>query len=351
MAARKGTNVKQERKTGGRKDSSGGAPARRTRSLGRLKVTHPLALFSGSANRPLAERIADHLGSSLRACTTTRLPDSEIHVALDDPVRGDDVFLIQPCSSPVNDHLIELLLYVDALRRASAHTITAVIPYFPYARQERMAKGREAISAKVVASNLESLGVDRVLYVDIHAPAIQGFFSVPVDPLTAVEVLAAAYRGPEFENAAIVAPDEGRVKLAGKYADTLDLPLVLMHKKRTGFDSAKVTHVVGDIAGKIPIVIDDVIAGGSILDQLQSLIDQGAKPQIHLAITHGVLTESALQRLDRPEIQRLIITDTIPMTPERSHPKVEVRSIAPLLAEAIRRIHEGHSIGSLLQRT
>lgn len=314
------------------------------------KTTHPLRLFSGSANPALARSIAGYLGIELGQCTTTWLPDSEVHVVLDDPVRGDDVYLLQPCSRPVNDHLIELCLYVDAMRRASAHTITAVIPYFPYARQERMAHGREAISAKVVAQTLETLGVARVVYVDVHAPAIQGFFDVPIDPLSAVDVLAEAFRGPEFRDAAIVSPDEGRVKLAGRYAQSLNLPLVLMHKRRTSFDTTHTTHVVGDITGKIPIVIDDIIASGSVLDQLDALLAQGARREIHLAITHGVLTESAWSRLERPEIKRLLITDTIPLTPDRAHPKIEVRSIAPLLADVIRRVHEGSSISTLLKR-
>ncbi|MBK8229800.1 MAG: ribose-phosphate diphosphokinase [Candidatus Eisenbacteria bacterium] len=314
------------------------------------KTTHPLCVFSGSANRPLAEAVASELKVRLGVCHTTVLPDSETHVIIEDSVRGDDIFLIQPCGAPVNDHLMELLLYVDAFRRASAHSITAVVPYFPYARQERMARGREAISAKVVAETLEALGTTRVIYMDIHAPAIQGFFNIPVDPLTAVPVLAERFRGKKFRNAVIVAPDEGRVKMAGKYAETLDLPLVLMHKRRLGFDRTETTHVVGDINGRIPIVIDDIIAGGSVLDQLGALLKAGAKPEVHLAITHGVLTQSAHKRLDRPEIKELWITDSLPLSPEKKHPKVRVTSIAPTLASAIQRIHEGSSIGELFRK-
>lgn len=317
----------------------------------RAKTTHPLQLFTGSANRPLARRVARELGIQLGRARTTKLPDTETHVMIEDHVRGDDVFFLQPCSAPVNDHLVELLLYVDAFRRASANSITAVIPYYPYARQERMARGREAISAKVVATTLEALGTTRVVFLDIHAPAIQGFFNLPVDPLTAVPVLAERFRHERFRNAAIVAPDEGRVKMAGRYAEALRLPLVLMHKRRISFEKTKASHVVGDIQGKIPIVIDDIIAGGSVLDQMGALLRAGALPKIHLAITHGVLTPSALTRLDRPEIRELWITDTIEMTKERRHPKIRVTSVAPLLAQAIRRIHEGSSIGELLKRT
>ncbi len=314
------------------------------------KTTHPLRFFTGSSNRPLAEAIARELGIALGACKTTRLPDTEIHVLVQETVRGDDLFLLQPCCAPVNDNLVELLLYIDAFRRASAHAVTAVIPYFPYARQERMSKGREAISAKVVATALEALGTSRVIFVDIHASAIQGFFNIPVDSLSAISVLAAELADRDFlKDAVVVAPDTGRVKLANRYAEKLGLPLVLMHKRRTGFQTTVATHVVGEIRDKIPIVVDDIIASGSVLDQLPALIEAGARPEIHLAITHGVLTPSALPRLDRPEIRELIITDTIELTPERTHPKIRVCSIAPMMAQVIRNIHQGISLGPLLK--
>lgn len=331
----------------GQPPSKSRAP-RRVRRGSTTKTTHPLRLFAGSANLPLAEAVAAALGTKLGRCTTTRLPDTEVHVLLDDPVRDDDIFFIQPCPPPVNDNLLELLLYLDAFRRASAHSVTAVVPYFPYARQERMARGREAISAKVVAKMMESLGAARIIYVDIHAPAIQGFFDIPVDPLSAVGVFGETLRARRklIANAAVVAPDEGRVKLAGKYAEALGVPLVLMHKRRLGFDRTETTHVVGDIAGKIPIVIDDIISGGSVLDQLEALVTAGARPEIHLAITHAILAPSALARLDRPHIKELLVTDSVPLSPERMHPKMKVCSIAGMLAEVIDRIHRGRSIAS-----
>ncbi len=171
---------------------------------------------------------------------------------VDEVVRDQDIFIVQPCSAPVNDHLMELLLYLDAFRRASAHSISVVIPYFPYARQERMAQGREAISARVVANMLELQGARRVMFVDIHSRAIQGFFNIPVDPLSALPLLADYFRKPEFENAAIVSPDVGRASLAGKYAERLNLPLVVMHKRRTSFSATETTHVVGEIEGRRP---------------------------------------------------------------------------------------------------
>ena len=312
---------------------------------------HPLRVFSGSANRPLAEAVTQILGTPLGDCTTTHLKDSEIHVNIDDVVRDQDVFIIQPCSAPVNDNLMELILYIDAFRRASAHEITAVIPYYPYGRQERMAKGREAISAKVVATMLEAIGVSRVIYFDVHAPATQGFFDVPVDPLTALPALAGYFDKPDFREAVIVSPDVGRAKFAGAYAERLHLPMVVMHKRREDFSATKVTHIVGDIEGKIPIIVDDVIAGGSVLDQVNDLVAAGARPEVYLAITHGVLLPSALQRLDNPFIKKLVVSDTIHQ-PEAvlQHPKIEVLSVAILLAHVIGRIHVGSSISSLIEK-
>lgn len=313
--------------------------------------TNEIRVFSGSANRPLAEAVARQLGIRLSEATITHLPDSEIHVQVDELVRRQDVFLIQPCPMPVNDNLVELLLMVDAFRRASARRVNLVIPYFPYARQDRMASGREAISAKMVARMLEMSGARRVIYVDIHALQIQGFFDIPVDPLTALPVLSRYFqdetRFPK-DRTAIVSPDVGRARLAGKYAELLGLPLVVMHKRRMGFSETKTTTVVGDIQGRTPIIIDDVVAGGSVLDQIPALIEAGAKMPVYLSITHPVLLPTALARLDRPEIAELVTTDTICLPPERQHPKVKVQSIAPLLAEVISRIHYGQTLSSLI---
>jgi ribose-phosphate pyrophosphokinase len=312
---------------------------------------HPLRIFSGSANRPLAEAVSRILDTPLGRCTTTRLRDSEIHVSIDEAVRDQDVFIIQPCSAPVNDHIMELLLYIDAFRRASAHEITAVVPYYPYGRQERMARGREAISAKVVATILETMGVSRVIYFDVHAPAIQGFFDVPVDPLSAMPVFCAYFDRPEFRDAAIVSPDVGRAKFAGRYAERLNLPLVVMHKRREDFEAARTTHIVGDINDKIPIVVDDVIAGGSVLASFDDMIAAGARPEIYLAITHGVLLPSALAHLENPHVKQLIITDTIAQPePILAHPKIKVLSVAELLAQVIWRIHSGESISTLIEK-
>jgi ribose-phosphate pyrophosphokinase len=311
--------------------------------------THPLRIFSGSAHPDLAKEICNILNVEMGKSTTQRLKDSEIYVTIDEVVRDQDIFLVQPCCMPVNDNLIELLLLLDAFRRASVHSISVVISYFPYSRQDRMARGREAISARVVANLLEEQGASRVIFVDIHNPATQGFFNIPVDPVTALPLLADYFRKPEYANAAIVSPDVGRASVAGKYAGLLNLPLVVMHKRRTSFTDVQTTHVVGDIEGRKPIIIDDMMASGSVLKQLDILYNKGAEGKACFSVTHGILLPSALEALDSDDrIEKLVVTNTIPVPPEKRSPKLEVLSIAPLLAEIIQDIHTGVSISPKL---
>lgn len=310
----------------------------------------PLCIFSGSAHPKLAEEIANALDVPVGQSTTIHFPDSETHVNIDEVVRGKSIFFVQPCPAPVNNHLMEILFYLDAFRRASAKCVTVVIPYFPYARQDRMANGREAISARVVANLLEKQGANRVIYMDIHNHAIQGFFNIPVDPLTAIPLLMDYFRKPEFENAAIVSPDAGRAKIAVKYAEALNLPLVVMHKRRTSHEQIKTTHVVGDIKGRRPIIIDDIIAGGSVLKQLDALYDEGAIGEAFFAITHPILLPSAIEYLDEDDrIGKLVTTNTVPISKDKlNHPKITVLSVANLLADVLYRIHTGKSISDLL---
>lgn len=306
---------------------------------------HPLRIFSGSAHPALAQEIAALLNTEVGKSNTRIFPDSEIYVTIDEVVRDQDIYFVQPCSIPVNDNLMELLLFLDAFRRASVHEVTVVIPYFPYARQERMTRGREAISARLVANLLESQGADRVIFIDIHSRAIQGFFNIPVDPLSALPLLANYFRSPKFAHAAIVSPDVGRAGLAGRYAEILNLPLVVMHKRRTGFSKVETTHVVGDIQGRRPIVIDDLMAGGSVLKQIDALYERGAEGQAYFSVTHPVLLQTALDTLSSDDrIGGLICTNTIPIPPEKMHPKIKVISVAALLADIISRVHKGISI-------
>jgi ribose-phosphate pyrophosphokinase len=312
-------------------------------------ANHPLRIFSGSAHPELASEVASILGIPVGKAVTRRLPDSEVHVMIEEVVRDQDIFLIQPCSVPVNDNLMELLLYLDAFRRASVHSVSAVVPYFPYARQDRMARGREAISARVVADLLESQGAARIIYIDIHNRATQGFFKIPVDPLTALPLLAEYFRKPEFSNAAIVSPDVGRAGMAGRYAELLNLPLVIMQKRRADFTRTETTHVVGDIAGRRPIIIDDLMAGGSVLKQVEALYQRGAEGGAYFAVTHPVLLPTALEILSRDDrIEKLITTNTIAIPPNKRHPKIETLSVASMLADIISRIHQGVSISEKL---
>ncbi len=307
-------------------------------------------IFTGTAHAQLAHDICSILDTDPGRCTITIHADTETHVMIDETVRGQDIFLVQPCSPPVNEKLMEVLLLTDALRRASAQTISVVMPYFPYARQERMAHGREAVSARVVANMLETAGADRVIFIDIHTLAIQGFFNIPVESLTAVPLLCGYFQGARFANCAIVSPDVGRASMAGRYASILGLPLVVMHKRRIDHTQTETTHIVGTIANRHPIVIDDIIAGGSVLRQLDALFAQGAITPAYFVVTHALLLPSALQQLAQDKrIVKLITTDTVPApTAARQQPemaaKIEVISVAPLLAEVILRVFNTISI-------
>ena len=311
-------------------------------------MSNDLLLYSGTANRPLAEATARLLDVRLGNLEIKRFPDGELSPLIDDSVRGEDVFVIQPTSPPVNDHLVELLLTLDAFKRASARRITAVIPYYGYSRQERKAKPREAISAKVVANCLTQAGADRVMLLDVHAPAMQGFFDIPVDSLTAVGLLSRRLAELDLCDGIVVAPDTGRVKLAERYADALNLPLGLMTKRRVDGE-LQVTHVVGDLRDRVPIVVDDIMAGGSLIGQLPALLEAGARPEMVLVIVHPLLTGDAPARLDQPFIRRMLVTDSVDVPAERRPPMLETVSIAPLLAEAIRRTHNEESVSPLFQ--
>jgi len=311
---------------------------------------HPLHIFSGSCFPELANEIAKNLGRSLGKATTTFLPDSEIHVIIDEVVRGHDVFFIQSMKRPVNEAILELLLYIDAFRRASANKINIILPYFPYARQERMSRGREAISARVLADLIERMGASRISFIDIHNPAIQGFFNIPVDPISAIPVLCNHLSKHNLENSIIVSPDVGRTALAGKYAENLGLPLAVMQKRRESFTKTRTTRIIGDISGKRPIVIDDMIASGSIISQVNDLYDHGATGMTWLSITHPILLPGAIEFiLNDDRIEKVIVTNTLPLPELASKSnKIEQISIAPLLSEIIKRMHQDESISNQL---
>jgi ribose-phosphate pyrophosphokinase len=313
----------------------------------------PLKLFAGSANRPLAEAVARHLETHLGAVTLKRFPDGEMSVRFEESVRGADVFVLQPTCLPIETNLLELLLMLDALKRASAECVTCVLPYYGYARQERKGSPREPIAAKLVADLITRAGAARVLTMDLHAGAIEGFFDIPVDHLTAVGTVGEYLAGKGWanqKNVVAVSPDEGRVKTVRRIAGRLNAPLAVGYKVHPEDGVSEITGLAGDVRGKRCVVYDDIIStGGSIMEIIDALLEHGALPEITVACTHAVLAGPALERLARPEIAELIVTDTISLPPEKRLPKTTVLSVAPLFASAIRRIWADESVSSLWQ--
>ena len=313
----------------------------------------PPCLLCGSAVPALGAEIARLLGVAPQPRRIERFPDGELYVQLAQSVRGRDAYVIQSTCAPVNDHLFELLLLLDTLHRASAARLTAIIPYYGYARQERKSSGREPISAKLVANLLVAAGADRIVSVDLHSPAIQGFFDIGMDHLTAVPLLADYLKARIPANSVLVSPDTGGVKRVDIFARLLDLPLAILHKRRTTPHEVEIAAVVGDVRDKCPILVDDIIAtGGTIRHAVDTLIKEGARPEARVVATHGVLAGDALRLLDHPAIREIVVTDTIPIAPElrRGLPTLHVVSVAELLANAIARLHSGHSLSELFPR-
>lgn len=308
----------------------------------------PLALFAGTANQDLSAAIARHLGISLGGLQITRFPDSEIYVKFEESVRGKDCFLVQPTCAPIDANLLELLILIDALKRASARRITAVLPYYGYARQEKKDRPREPITAKLIADLLRTAGIDQVVAMDLHADAIQGFFDGPVDHLTAIPILTDYLASKDYSDLCIVSPDEGRVKTIRKIASRLDAPLAVGYKYHPAHGVSEISGLAGNVQGKTCIVYDDIIStGGSINEIVDTLLAHGARPEITIACTHPVFAGKAIERLSRPEIKEVIVTDTIPLPADRWIPKITVLSVAGLFAEAIQRIWSDNSVSSL----
>ncbi|MFA6666456.1 MAG: ribose-phosphate pyrophosphokinase [Armatimonadota bacterium] len=307
-----------------------------------------MKIFSGTANTSLAQNIAQELGLEPGRLRIKRFVDGETYVKFDESVRGVDAFIVQPTCSPVDTNLMELLILIDALKRASADRITAIIPYYGYARQEKKDAPREPITAKLVADLLTTAGADRVITIDLHADAIQGFFNIPVDHLTAISMFSNYFKNKGLDDIVVVSPDEGRVKKVRKVVTRLNAPLAVGYKHHPGQEVSKVTHLAGDVRGKTPVIIEDIIStGGSIMECVDSLLEHGCKPEIYVGATHGVLVGKAYERLARPEIKEVVVTDTIPVPKERQNERLKVLSVAPLLAKAVMCVHENKSINSL----
>jgi ribose-phosphate pyrophosphokinase len=306
-----------------------------------------LQLFTCNSNPGLAREIADHIGVPLGDAHVGKFSDGEIHVKLDESVRGADVYVIQSTCHPVNQHLMELLVMVDALKRASARTINVVIPYYGYARQDRKTRARDPITAKLVANLIETAGADRVITMDLHANQIQGFFDIPVDHLLGVPILADYFIKKKLDDVVVVSPDHGGVIRARKLAERLEAPIAIIDKRRPEPNVAEVMNIVGDVKGKKAIIIDDIIdTAGTITLAANALLEQGAK-EVYACCTHPVFSGPAIDRIRQANIEEMVVTNTIPLPEEKKLDKIKVLSVASLIGEAIVRVHEELSVSKL----
>lgn len=306
-----------------------------------------LRIFTGNSNPALAQEIANHLGISVGDAFVGHFNNGEIQVIVDESVRGKDVFIVQPTSHPVNENIMELLIMVDAFRRASARHVAAVIPYYGYARQDRKTRGREPISAKLIANLLTTAGVSRVVTMDLHAGQIQGFFDIPVDNLPGVPLLADYITSKKLEDLVVVSPDLGGVTRARQLADRLHAPIAIIEKRRPAPGVAEVMNTIGSVEGKTAVIIDDIVdTAGSLTEGARALARLGAK-EVFACCTHPVLSHPAVERIEASNITELIVTNTIPVPPEKRTPKIKVLSVAPLLSEAIIRIFGELSVSKL----
>ncbi|MGI6777324.1 MAG: ribose-phosphate diphosphokinase [Acetivibrionales bacterium] len=308
-----------------------------------------IKIFSGNSNKELAEAISKKMGLPLGIATVGRFSDGEIHVNIGEVVRGSDVFLIQSTCPPVNENLMELLIMIDALKRASAGRITAVIPYYGYARQDRKAKARDPISAKLEANLITTAGADRVLTMDLHTPQLQGFFDIPVDHLLGVPILA-KYFGEMFGSCGdlvVVSPDVGGVTRARKFAEQLNIPIAIIDKRRPKANESEIMNIVGDVKDKVVVLIDDLIdTGGTIVNSASVLMEIGAK-EVYVCCTHAVLSGNSIEKIEKSCIKKMVTLDTIPLSEEKQIDKITSISVAEIFAEAIERIYGNISISTL----
>lgn len=313
-----------------------------------LVLNENMKLFAGSSNPQLAADVARKLGIKLGQVQLNRFKSGEIYVHYEESVRNTDVYLLQSFSPPINEHFVELMVMADAARRASARTVNAIIPYYGYARQEKKDAPREPISAKMVADVLTTVGINRVVTLDLHAPAIQGFFNIPVDHLTALDLITEYLEEQNLDDPVIVSPDAGRAKTAEKLATMIDAPFAIMIKRRPAHNESKVTHIIGEVAGRTPVIIEDMIdTGGTIVNVVEGLIEKGAR-EPYVCATHPVFSADAVTRLDHPAIRQLVVTDTLPLS-ETLPPRFKILSVASLIAQGVNIIQSGGSISTLFR--
>ena len=313
---------------------------------------HDFVLFCGTANPALGRSVANGLGVRLGRSQVERFPDGEVSVRLEESVRRKEVFILQPTAPPVDQNLIELLCFADAARRAAAERVTAVIPYFGYARADRRNERREPITARMIGDVLQAAGIDHIVTIDLHTPQIEGFFRIPVDSLTAMPVLAEAVRRRLRAHAVVAAPDAGRANLAARYAERLGLPLVVVHKQRETSSHTRVTRIVGDVEGRQCLIIDDMIStGGTLAATIDALLDAGAAPELYIAATHALLLPGARKLLERDTIADFVVTDTVaPRGDTRDWRGLRVVSVAPLIAAALQQFVLDGSVRALERR-
>ena len=306
-------------------------------------------MFTLNSNPELAEEMASILGCQLGKCSVSRFSDGEIQINLEESVRGSEVYLVQSTSQPANEHIMELLIMIDALKRASAKNINLVIPYYGYARQDRKARSREPITSKLVANLLEKAGATRVVVMDLHAPQIQGFFDIPVDQLLGVPLLSEYFAAKELDDIVVVSPDQGGVVRARKLANQLNAPIAFIDKRRPKPNVAEIMNIVGNIEGKNAILIDDLIdTAGTITIAAKALMEMGAK-SVYACCTHPVLSGPAIERIESSPIKELVVTNTIQLPEEKRIDKIKTISVAPLLVDAIDRIHNEKSVSPLFE--
>lgn len=313
-----------------------------------LSDENKLRIFTGNANPDLAREIAGYLGTTVGDSVVNRFNNGEVQVMINESVRGKDIFIVQPtCGPSVNDNVMELLIMADAFKRASAQHITAVIPYYGYARQDRKARGREPITAKLMADLLETAGITRVVTIDLHAAQIQGFFNIPFDHMPGGPLLAEYIKNKNLENMVVVSPDLGGVSRARGFAEILQCPMAIIDKRRPEPGVAEVMNLIGDVKDKVCIMVDDMVdTAGSLTEGARALKKFGAS-EIYACCTHPILTDLALSRIAQSDITELVVTNTIPLAPSKKHPKIKVLSIAPILAETILRIYNDWSVSQL----
>jgi ribose-phosphate pyrophosphokinase len=307
-----------------------------------------IKIFSGWSNLPLAKAVCEYLELPMGGAQIERFPDGEKIIRIEDDVRGRDCFVIQSTSSPVDDNLVELLIYLDCLKRASAKRVTAVIPYFGYARQDRKDEGRVPITAKLVANIITAAGADRILAIDLHAAQLQGFFDIPVDHLTGLLVLSKYFRDKKMQNLTVVSPDVGNIKIASRYASLLGGDLAIVHKRRVSGSQVQAQELIGSVEGRNVLMCDDMITtGGTICSAAELVKERGAK-NICVGATHGVFAPGAVEKLSKTPINEIVVTDTIPLnTGAAKLKKVKVLTVSSMVGEAIKRIHRNESVSSL----